>query len=494
MKIIVLIPSADSLATAGVRIRYLRLFDPLADAGVHLSVTPIDDFDAARGDCDIVIVSKCYDARALVAAAVLSKRNVKVGVDLFDDYFSERHDSRLSGYRTWLRQVLRLSDFVICSTPSMAGIAAGYRDDIPAHVLNDPALQIDRRKVAELLERKIARSRSGEALRVSWFGIGDNPFFPVGLSDVSAFGGALRELAASNLPVELTILTNRRALDANGLAMIERVPVAARVDLWSGEREAELLERTDVCFLPVNAQDFSISKSLNRAVTALASGCQVLSVGYPLYEALGEVIYREPASLISDWRRGVLRLREITLETLETKIDQFASPAREAGKLADFLRRIIRDPGTAHHGRGLLALLHGFATTPAAHAAVKAAGGLSIGTSMCTQELEFDAIVALRPGRKPSLLVATETLPKLKTGRPQRDEPALRFAGRKFFTVPSDGRNQDRDDANVARSLSTQIALYDPLIEQAIDLISSSFGAGTVLLSEESGLPLEPEI
>lgn len=494
MKIIVLVPSTDSLATAGVRIRYLRLFEPLADAGVHLSVTPIDDFDAARADCDIAIVSKCYDARALVAAAVLSKRDVKVGVDLFDDYFSERQDSRLSGYRTWLRQVLRLSEFVICSTPSMAGIAAGYRYDIPVHILNDPAPQIDRRKVAELLERKIARSRSGEALRVSWFGIGDNPFFPVGLSDVASFADALRELAASGLPVELTILTNKRALDAKGLAMIEGMPVRARVELWSGQGEAELLERTDVCFLPVSAQAFSISKSLNRALTALASGCQVLSVGYPLYEPLGELIYREASSLISEWTGGEPRFREITLENLETKIDQFASPAREAGNIADFLRRIIRDSATAHHDRSPLVLLHGFATTQAAHAAVKAAGGLSIGTSMCTQELEFDAIVALRPGRKPSLLVAAEALPKLKAGRPRRDETALRFAGRKFFAVASDGRNQSRDDANPARSLSTQIALYDPLIEQAVDLISSSFGARTVLLSEEAGLPLEPAI
>ena len=276
--------------------------------------------------------------------------------------------------------------------------------------------------------------------------------------------------------------------------MIARIPVRATVDLWSRQGESELLERTDVCFLPVNAQAFSISKSLNRALTALASGCQVLSVGYPLYEPLGELIYREPANLISEWTRGEPRLRETSVETLEAKIDQFASPAREAREFADFLRIISGDPAALRHDRSPLALLHGFATTQAAHSAVKAAGGLSIGTSMCTQELEFDAIVALTPGRNPSLLVATEALPKLKTGRPQRGEPALRFGGRKFFAVPSDARTEIGEEAPAARSLPTEIALYDRLIQQAVDLVSSSFGAGTVLVSEESGLPLQPPL
>jgi hypothetical protein len=490
MKLVVLVPSQESLATAGVRIRYLRLREPLAEAGVSLAVTPIDRFDPVTADCGVVIVSKCYDARALVAAVVAARRKISVGVDLFDDYFSDERDSRLSRYRTWLRQMLRISDFAICSTPSMAQIIGRYRADIPVHILNDPAPAIDRSELAHVLQRKISGSSSSAVLRLSWFGIGDNPFFPVGISDLAAFGGALRGLASDGIPIELTILTNKRALDQSGLAMIAQLPFPAKIDLWSSQREAQLLMHSDVCFLPVNAQPFSVSKSMNRALTALSAGCQVLSVGYPLYEALDELIYRDPASLLADWRRGEPRLRASSVPILEAKIEQLASSRREAAELATFLeaRSRTRSSGVS---TGPIALLHGFTTTQAAHAAVKAAGGLSIATPFCSQELDFDAIVRLPVGGEPSLLVSTDALRRVR-GLARRPKGAQRLAGRKFVAVGPSAVNDE--EPATERSLPLQIALYEPLIERLSALLSDSFGIATVLLSEESALPVEPAI
>src|SRR3954466_6172986 len=120
MKIVILITSAEELGSEGVRIRYLRLRDALESVGVSLSVTPIDAFNPLTDKCDVVLVSKCYDARALVVACALSNRGIRVGLDLFDDYFSESADSRLRPFRSWLRQMLRLSRCAICSTAEMA--------------------------------------------------------------------------------------------------------------------------------------------------------------------------------------------------------------------------------------------------------------------------------------------------------------------------------------------------------------------------------------
>jgi hypothetical protein len=492
MNVVVLVPSRASLESAGVRIRYMRLRDRLAEAGVSLLVTHFDAFDPLKADCDAVIISKCYDARALVAAALLSRRKINVGLDLFDDYFSDERDSRLSRYRTWLRQMLQICRFAICSTPSMARIVEGYCADLPVHILSDPAPQIVGSDLIDLLQRKIARAKSSDVLRISWFGIGDNPFFPVGISDVAAFGGPLRELTLDGLPIELTILTNKRALDAQGLALIGQLPVPAKIELWSEQRESELLRQTDVCFLPVSAQPFSTSKSLNRALTALSSGCQVLSVGYPLYQPLDELIYREPAALLEDWRRGEPRLRPSSLVKLENKIAQLASPAREAAKLADFLQRIIVVPAW-QAAPGPIAVLHGFATTETAHAAVKAAGGLSIASPFCAQELQFDAIARMGPAGEPSLLVSTDVLPRLKSTVKRRREPMQRIGGRKFVQIAAVRSDEERD-TNVTGALPVQIALYGRVIEGVSTLISGSFGAAPIILSEESALPIEPSI
>lgn len=325
---------------------------------------------------------------------------------------------------------------------------------------------------------------------MSWFGIGDNPFFPVGINDLAAFGGALRALTSEGIAIELAILTNKRALDQSGLAMIAQLPLPAKIDLWTSQREAQLLMHTDVCFLPVNAQPFSVSKSMNRALTALSAGCQVLSVGYPLYESLDELIYRDPSSLLADWRRGEPRLRASSIAILEAKIEQLASAHQEAANLATFLesRWKTRISGTSS---GPIALLHGFTTTQAAHAAVKAGGGLSIATPFCSQELDFDGIVRLPVGGEPSLLLSTDALRRVR-GPGRRSKGAQRLAGKKFRAFEPSAVN-DEDPATV-RPLPVQIALYEPMIERLSALLSEQLGVATVLLSEESALPVEPMI
>src|SRR5262245_60762119 len=105
MKVHVLVPSEEYKNYAGARIRYGRLQPRLAKLGIKLTLQDIAEFDPDRAACDALIISKCHDARALVAAAAVANRGRLVGVDLFDDYFSQEADSRLSRFRLWLRQL-----------------------------------------------------------------------------------------------------------------------------------------------------------------------------------------------------------------------------------------------------------------------------------------------------------------------------------------------------------------------------------------------------
>ena len=488
MKVVFLVPSADYVDFAGARIRYLRLADAAAEVQVEFTFVPIDAFDARHAVCDVAIVSKCYDARALVAAAVLARRGIRVGVDIFDDYFSDESDSRLTRYRNWLRQILSLSDFALCSTPALAGVIERYRGDLPVHVMRDAAPCFAAADLTQLLESKLAEARAGGVMRVCWFGMGDNPCFPVGLSDLAAFSGHLAQLNAG-VPVELTVLTNRRALDASGLALLARLPVPTTIEEWSEAREAEVLGRSLVCFLPVNAQPFSTAKSSNRAVTALTRGCQILSVGFPLYADLSPWIYRDAATLLHDWTRGEFRLSAASLPALQAKIDEIASTTVEAKSLAAFLQGVAMAKRQAPADAAPIALLHGCASDQAAHVAVKQAGGISVGLPFCTQPLDFDAIVRHEAGRTSSLLVAETAIPSLRPER--RKGAAVRRIGRRKFVEICGGKGEVEPESR-PWPLPLQLALYDSLVEQARDLVSDAFGPTVTLLSEDSPLPLEP--
>ena len=286
MRLSILVPSEEYRSYAGARIRYHRLAYELARHGIVLTTENIGQFDPSTTDSDAVLISKCHDAQSLVAAAALSNRGKLVGVDLFDDYFSQNTDSRLVAYRNWLTQLLEICDFALCSTKEMAAVIQAFRSGLATHVMNDPAPAHDADCVSALLEKKLHDARSERHIKITWFGIGDNPFFPVGLADLSFHGVLLKELVRSGMDVELTILTNRRALTVDGLSLVRELPIKSRVVEWNEPAEREALAQALMTFLPVNAQPFSIAKSLNRAFTELSSGSQVLSVGYHLYEAL----------------------------------------------------------------------------------------------------------------------------------------------------------------------------------------------------------------
>ena len=162
MKVVVLVPSEEYKNYAGARIRYGRLRSKLSQLGVDLELRDVSKFIPADADCDVLIISKCHDARSLIAAEVLSRRGSLVGVDLFDDYFSQTADSRLFRFRNWIAQLLPVCSFALCSTPAMAKVARGYRSDLPIHVVNDPAEDIRLIDLPGTLGAKLTETLDGE--------------------------------------------------------------------------------------------------------------------------------------------------------------------------------------------------------------------------------------------------------------------------------------------------------------------------------------------
>ena len=156
MRICVLVPSEDHLATAGVRIRYQRIGGRLKAQGHELSLMLIDNVNPhGKQLADVYLLSKCHDARSLVLAAELRPRGIHLGADFFDDYYTLGGDSRFVHIREWLRDIGPYLTFAMCSTPLMRESLESLLPHLPCHLMNDPYDAVDSGKLGLAIERKI---------------------------------------------------------------------------------------------------------------------------------------------------------------------------------------------------------------------------------------------------------------------------------------------------------------------------------------------------
>lgn len=484
MKITVLVPSEEYKSFAGSRIRYARLQPELARQGVQLVLEDIRRFDPRTADCDLLLISKCHDARSVIAAASMGERGILVAVDLFDDYFSQYDDSRLCQYRNWLAQIVNYCDFALCSTEVMSSVVRAYRKDLPTLILNDPYPPHNINAVPAIVARKVARTRNSGRLSVAWFGVGDNPYFPVGLADLSTYAAALGALSKGEFAVDLTVVTNRRALTSDGLAKIARLAVPTQIREWNEEVEREVLQSAAVAFLPVNAQPFSIAKSLNRALTALASGCQVLSAGYPLYQSLDPLIYRDPAELLAHLVKGDLRLSAKTIAVYKEKLADIADPVVEARNFISFVAATNKPVGLHRP----LTLVHGQSSLREAHELVRAADGLSVASPYCTAPFNFDVIFR---GAWPDLemLISSKASERLLAHSRSRLGRRELIRMEQFRCLSGYRAPASRPPPGGKESIAFELATYAAAMTHISERLVDAFGPCRTILSETSQLP-----
>ena len=400
MKICIIISSDEWRATAGVRIRYMRMQPALKKNGHTLELKTISSFSLAQAqgvDFDVYVFTKTHDVQSVILARMLRAQGRRVGIDMFDDYYSQVTDSRFVHLRRWFAMILPALDFAMCSTRNMSMRLARLAPNLPCQIMNDPFGTFD----ADTVGYNIAHNREvalrEKRLRIGWFGIGDSPYFSLGLDDLFAFSGELLGARRAGYEIKLEILTNPRALTAQRMEMLARLPVPFTLEHWSEERESALIARSVACFLPVNAQGFSVVKSLNRGGSTLVGGSQILSVGFPLYDVLDKFVYRNIGTLIGDLENDSLRLRADTTAQLATLIETYGTADHEAQKLVTFLEQV---PTVAVHTwpapDSVVAVMHGLTPVGNVHKAVQRFGILSVASTHSMRSLNFD--VAVAPG------------------------------------------------------------------------------------------------
>jgi hypothetical protein len=411
-------------------------------------------------DCDALLISKCHDARSLLIAATVSSRGKLVGIDLFDDYFSQSSDSRLFRYRDWLAEILSGCAYCLCSTEAMAGVAQCFKPGIPTLVVNDPANDHDIEETLFAADRKAEEARTRKVIEVAWFGVGDNPYFNVGITDLYRHSSVLKQLTLGGMAVELTVLTNRRALQADALELIARLPVPSKVIEWSEEAEREVLGRSLIAFLPVAAQDFSTAKSLNRAFSSLSQGCQILSAGYPLYESLDPLVYRDAELLLADLASGCLRFSSAQADCYRQRLETYGTGRSEAARVVDFMASLHIPP---RRDERRLCVIHGMSTRAEVHHLARSVGALSVGSPYCSAKLDFDLSFQEPIGAEPS----GDTF----SIRPTLSESV---AGRQGENLP----------------LPYELGTYASCMESITKILEQRFGPIRAIISETSRAPV----
>lgn len=427
MRLLFIVPSTGHKTTAGSRIRYDRLAqdgDCFTVSIQSLAELTSDDLSS----CDVCILSKTYALESLAIAQALRSMGKTVGIDLFDDYFTQWDDPRLTRFRRWLALACRACDFALCSTPNMRRVIEHYAPDLPIHVLPDPYPEIDPAALAPILADKLARAQRERVIDVLWFGIGSNPFFPVGLQDLVAWSSSLRALAAAGLRPQLTILTNKPALRPERLAQLSRLPIDYRIDFWSLDAEKEALAKALVCFLPVNGQSFSRAKSLNRALTAISAGAQVLSPAFPLYAELDPAIYTNATELAQDVTEGRCRIRAENATEIARIVAETSAVTSLRRDLFDFLSGLVAQKAQRASTRAArkVALIYGLNQDIPAVRGAKAAGVLSVGSPFVRLERAYDIRMDYLSGPGLDVWITPQMKPFLAPGLNARLAPPER--------------------------------------------------------------------
>ncbi|MBC2669073.1 hypothetical protein ACFOON_08880 [Novosphingobium piscinae] len=491
MKLQIFVRSATWLETAGTRIRYHRMRAELAQLGCVCSIDPISRVrEGLKLGADVYLFSKCHDAGALMMADMLREAGALVGFDLFDDYISNECSLTLS-QREFQRSLRGRADFLLCSTPQMVDAVRAYDRDTPVHVLNDPFAPFSLGSLVQTLQDKVQRARSTRCLEIVWFGQAANPLFPVGISDLVSFGQDLGRLGRAGWDARLRVLTNGGALDVETLAGLRRLPLPVEIQEWSLQQESTALDTALLAYIPVNYQPFSVAKSLNRAVTALSHGAQVLSPGFSLYAPLDPFVYAHPDDLLQDLEFRELRLNHATADSLLQAFAGIADPAVEALSLLTFLNGLplgpLRRPVRQRCQR---AILHGAETVPATGSLCRALGWLSWASPFSGLVKPFDAAVTLlEDGAEPAIILSRDAVARLASSWRRLAVP-LSAGGVSGFThrVPLPDSPAGQILANVNAAMLSPGPLramhYRSIMAATEAVFKDAFGDTTVIWSE----------
>lgn len=305
---------ADKVDTTLASIRY-RMLQPLA--ALQARGVPIELFDPARApdSYDAIIFCKSQGERAVEIAAAARGAGRAVIYDMCDNLFAAHRIGHASAARIErVGKLLELATHTTFSTATLAEqIATEVPFDAPRTVIPDaldvttpadaPAPGLRERWAMRRLARFLLRHP--DALHCVWFGksLGRVSGY-VHIDDAVA---QLREFAAgTGTRVTLTVISNDR-LGFWRAAPRWKLPLHYMP--WTQAIASPAISAHRVAVIPLERNNYTAGKTMNRPATALLLGLGVVADSIPSYEEL------RPFVALDDWQSGLARYRDLSDET-----------------------------------------------------------------------------------------------------------------------------------------------------------------------------------
>ena len=332
---------------ASIRLRLLQPMKHLQEKGVG---TELYDPKKGVGAYEAIIFSKSVQPATLTLARAAKAAGTLVIFDLCDNIFEAKESPTKRRKVDRLRELLSLADAVTFAT-------AGLQEQIVRRV---PTIGGQQFIVPDMLEdlegasypislaqrffmRRLAsfHAANAGALRCVWFGNCQGK--KSGLAHVQ---GAVHELEnfSRTHKVALTIIGDERARywEASRKWRIPHFYLP-----WSLGTFWPAMKRHDVAIVPVERNDYTIGKTINRPATALRAGLGVIADSIPAYEEL------RPFIVLDDWQEGLHRYR-----MQDPRDEQGCEAARQhiaasygSAVVGDHWLKVVRQISRAHDDR-----------------------------------------------------------------------------------------------------------------------------------------------
>ena len=302
------------------------------------SVACISGNDPTPEATSLGVAVKPLQARDANWVRDLQEKGVPVIVDICDNVFVAGYGGRNAQIAERFNQTLKLASALIVPTPALGEVMQrAVEDTIPVLVLpdiveTDSLLRQQRALIGvpslggrwfspgrwkDVLRGRRERVLSrGGAKKLIWFGNHGADYASFGITDILIFASALQALAL-DFDIELWVVSNSREKYEQ---VVLPMGVKSRYLEWDERQVDKLLPGMDICIVPNSLDEFSITKSANRALKALAAGVPVVATRTSAYEELDGMVwlgdplqglreYLENASL----RRKHLKLAKETI-------------------------------------------------------------------------------------------------------------------------------------------------------------------------------------
>lgn len=366
------LPHALNPAYAGVRLRCLMPARALRGAGIASRVLDPDRAGALPGDGVLVVQAKwLLDTGAPDALRARTRRlaeardrGARLVLDSFDNYFlNESGDAARSALLVAYREALPLFSRFTVSSPGLqplleAELPQDLRAAAPVEVVGDPVETPEAVREFESwfrrwhpgrwsgqwqARRELAehRRQRRQARQLMWFGNHGSAYATGGMAELERLIPMLED-ASRRHPLRLTVVSNseQRYCEVLGQAAFPH-----RYRPWDRLHFLSLLGEQDLVLLPTRMTAFTMAKSNNRMLLALAQGVPVMADPLPDYQP-----WRASCAL-DDWDRLA---------------DHVADPAPLAARARTAMPAIERDYATraiAAHWRAALQAVAGRKTS-----------------------------------------------------------------------------------------------------------------------------------